>query len=272
MGRKIGYIILVIAVTAFLFYLEEKQPEPPLSMEATENSSEVQISAEFGSEFLPKANGQLIIYKLHALSYLEEHEQAEWVAYSLRPEHLSKKKYKRPYFEDDPAVKTGSARFYNYKNSAYNKGHLLPAADRKQSVEAYNQTFLLSNVSPQDPGFNSGIWNRLEQKVRYWAKKHDGVYLVTGGVLTDGLPSIGEEEVSVPAYFYKIVVDNSDSNPRAIAFLIPNEKLSDSFYDYVVTIDRLEEETGIDFFVGLNPEVETKLEGEQPLEYWKEEL
>ena len=260
MGRRFVYIVLMIAVVGILYYLEKKTPELVEQANGSAIESTTNPENEFGPDYLPKANGQLIIHRLHALSYREDHEQAEWVAYQLRPEHLTDHDYKRPYFEEDPAVKTGAARYYNYKNTAYNKGHLLPAADRKQSKEAYAETFLMSNVSPQDPGFNSGIWNRLEQKVRYWAKKYDGVYVVTGGVLEDGLPTIGEEAVSVPEYFYKIVVNVSDDRYRVSAFLIPNQKTSDSFYDYQVTVDAIEARTGIDFFYELDPKMEAELE------------
>ena len=109
------------------------------------------------------------------------------MAYELKKEHLSYTKHKRPLFELDKKVLTKSAHWGNYKNSGYSKGHLLPAGDRKFSKEAYINTFLMSNVSPQRPDFNAGVWNRLEQKVRYWAGKERHLYVVVGGVLKDDL-------------------------------------------------------------------------------------
>ena len=79
----------------------------------------------------------------------------------------------------------------NYKNSGFDRGHLCPAGDRRYSQEAHDETFLTSNISPQDHDFNAGVWNRLEQKVRYWARKYDGVFVVTGGVLNGEMETIG---------------------------------------------------------------------------------
>ncbi|WP_339839747.1 DNA/RNA non-specific endonuclease, partial [uncultured Flavobacterium sp.] len=129
----------------------------------------------------------------YTFSYKENFEQAEWVAYELTKSDMSKGDYKRPYFNQDKSVKTKSADWRNFKNSGYNKGHLCPAADRKSSYEMYELTFLTSNASPQLYDFNAGIWNRLEQKTRYWAERYDGIYVITGGVLEDGLKTIGIE-------------------------------------------------------------------------------
>jgi endonuclease G len=202
------------------------------------------------------------------LSYSEAHEQAEWVAYPLLKEQLSKNDFERPYFVADRKVKSGSADWRNYKNSGYDRGHLCPAGDRRYDYNAYHETFLTSNVSPQNREFNSGVWNYLEQKVRYWAQAKDGVYVITGGVLGDQLASIGDEDVSVPEEFYKIVMDASDGTPRAIAFLIPNEPTSKSFFDFTVSVDEIESKTGIDFFPNLSPSEEKQLESKVNLKTW----
>jgi len=76
----------------------------------------------------------------------------------------------------------------------------------------------MSNVSPQIYEFNSGIWNRLEQKVRFWAMKHNNLYIVTGGVLTSDLKTVGFEKVAVPNYFYKIVLDYENLKYRLLPF------------------------------------------------------
>ena len=86
---------------------------------------------------------------------------------------------------------------------------MCPAGDRTFSEEAFNETFLTSNISPQTYGFNAGIWNRLEQKTRFWAEKYDKLYIVTGGILNNNLKTIGFEKVGVPNYFYKIILDGA---------------------------------------------------------------
>ena len=110
-------------------------------------------------------------------------------------------------FRADEAVATGSAALEDYRGSGYDRGHMAPAAAMAWSVEIMSESFLLSNISPQDPDFNRGIWRDLEAMVRDWAVLHGEVFVVTGPVLSEQLPSIGPNEVSVPESYYKVVVD-----------------------------------------------------------------
>ncbi len=204
---------------------------------------------EYDITYLPTSTtNQIIRHQYYTLSYSEKFEQAEWIAYELKKEYLKNNDFKRPYFIEDPAVTTGSADWRNYKNSGYDKGHLCPAGDMEFSKEAYNDTFYTSNISPQKHDFNSGIWNRLEQKTRYWAGTYNDIYVVTGGILKDSDKKIGTEKVSVPKYFYKIILAKTGKEYKSIAFLVPNENSDASIYDFVVSIETLEKMTGIDFF------------------------
>ncbi len=213
------------------------------------------------TNFLPSSTtGQIVHHNNYSLSYNEKHEQAEWVAYILKDSHISSTNFKRPYFEKDSKVKTESAHYKNYSNSGYDKGHLCPAGDRKFSKSAFNETFLTSNISPQEHQFNAGVWNRLEQKTRYWATKHKNLYIVTGGILENSAKTIGSEKVTVPNYFYKIILDFQEPEIKAIAFLIPHENSEKTLYKFVTSIDKIEELTGIDFFPKLEDSVENKLE------------
>lgn len=236
----------------------------------SDNSSSIEAySEEFDASFLPiSTTGAIVTHNSYTFSYSEKHEQAEWVAYELKQSDLSNNSFERPYFNEDKSVKTQSADWRNYKKSGYDRGHLCPAGDRKYTYEAYKETFLTSNISPQDREFNAGIWNRLEQKVRFWADKYDGVYVVTGGVLKGDMETIGYEDVSVPNEFYKIVVDVTDGKHKAISFLIPNKPSNKSFYEYVVSIDEIEAKTGIDFFADLPDSIEDKLERTIDLKAW----
>ena len=271
MKRKFIYPLVIIIVTAGLYYSEDLV-DIDVNNAIVSNGSGLSesYSEEFDSSFLPSSStGVVISHDSYTFSYSEDHEQAEWVAYELKQEDLSNNTFERPYFNEDKKVETRSADWRNYKNSGYDRGHLCPAGDRKYSYEAYTETFLTSNVSPQDPEFNAGIWNRLEQKVRYWADKYDGVYVVTGGVLKDSLITIGYENVSVPDEFFKIVVDVTDGKHKAIAFVIPNKPSDKSFYEYAVSIDEIEDRTGIDFFEGLPNSVQEKMESKVDLKSWR---
>ena len=266
MNKKTIYsliaIILLVGVFTYEFYLEEEETQ-----EVVETGKVVKTDTN--SFFLPTSTtGQIVHHDGYSLSYNEAYEQAEWVAYELKKEHLISSNFKRPYFEIDNAVKTKAAHWKNYKQSGYDRGHLCPAGDRKYTKAAHDETFLTSNISPQIHDFNSGIWNSLEQKVRFWAKKYDGVFVVTGGVLKDELKTIGDEGVGVPNYFYKVLMDYNNGTPKMIAFLMEHEKSNQPLYNFVVSVDAVERLTGIDFFPQLENDIEDNLEASSSYKNW----
>ncbi|APY08950.1 endonuclease [Winogradskyella sp. J14-2] len=255
-------IIILIAIYVFEHYLNSEE-------KSTIVEEGQQPKTETNEYFLPTSTtGQIVHHQNYSLSYSEPYEQAEWVAYELKSSHLSSTNHKRPYFEIDEAVKSGAAHWRNYKQSGYDRGHLCPAGDRRYSKAAHDETFLTSNISPQEHQFNAGVWNRLEQKVRYWAKKYDGVFVVTGGILEDGLKTIGEEKVAVPNQFYKIVLDNTNGKPKVLAFLMNHNDSDLPLYTFVVSVDEVERLTGIDFFPELDDAIENKIEASSSYKNW----
>lgn len=266
MNRKYTYPILVVVFMLGYMLFEKyayKAIDAPI---VSEGKLEKQATNTY---FLPSSTtNDIVHHDYYSLSYSESHEQAEWVAYELTKKQIQSNNFKRPYFEIDRAVKTRSADWRNYKNSGYDRGHLCPAGDRGFSKAAYNETFLTSNVSPQEHAFNAGIWNRLEQKVRYWAKKYDGVYVVTGGVLKDEVDDIGSEKVTVPGSFYKIIYDRTGSEVRMLAFLMDHKESKEPLYKFVTTVDKIEKLTGIDFFPELEDSQENKLEANSSYKGW----
>ncbi|MFV9550057.1 DNA/RNA non-specific endonuclease [Algibacter sp. PT7-4] len=266
MSRKtltsIIVLILVLCVYGYEFFLDEEEKTQIITKgQATKSNT--------NEYFLPTSTtGQIVHHEGYSLSYSENHEQAEWVAYELKKSHLSSTHYKRPYFEIDKAVKTGAASWRNYKNSGFDRGHLCPAGDRRYTKTAHDETFLTSNISPQEHQFNAGIWNTLEQKVRYWARKYDGVFVITGGVLKGNLNTIGTEQVSVPKQFYKVLIDNNSGNTKMIAFLMPHENSNKPLYEFVVSVDEVENLTGIDFFPELDDDTENRLEASSSYKGW----
>lgn len=260
-NRKTIYVFITVFF-AVLFFIWDNYSLEAIGSEKTITSLET-------TAFLPSSTtGQIIYHKYYTLSYSEAHEQAEWVAYNLDAAHIASTNFKRPYFEKDPKVKTQSAHYKNYSNSGYDKGHLCPAADRKFSKLAHDETFLTSNISPQEHQFNSGIWNRLEQKTRYWATKYNNLYVITGGILENSSKTIGTENVTVPNYFYKIILDFHEPEIKAIAFLIPHEATEKALYKFVISIDKIEEITGIDFFPEIEDSLENKLEAATNYSSW----
>jgi len=266
-GPRVLIIVLgmSVALTWFLTQLDEKQaPQaPPLA--------ELLIS-EDPRWFLPKGTTEQTVHHEHfSLSYSEAHEQAEWVAYELTRESLRKPNVPRTdWFEEDRSVSTGSAHHRDYTGSGYTRGHLAPAGDMAFDEAAMEASFLMSNISPQSRAFNMGIWRELEETVRDWAFERGRLYIVTGPVLEEGLPVIGQNRVSVPALFYKIVLDPNERNPGMIALLIPNQLSEEPLAKYIVSTDSIEKLTGIDFFPQLLQDgVEEELESRVDVEAWE---
>ncbi len=156
-------------------------------------------------------------------------------------------------------VSTGSAKSSDYTKSGYDRGHLCPAADMGFSPTSMEESFLMSNISPQAPDFNRGIWKELETEVRKWAKKEHQIYVVTGPVFKDNKGTIGADKVLVPGYFFKIIYEETDE-PKIIAFVFPNRKSDRPLTDFTVSVDEAEKLTGFDFFSQLPDELEAKLE------------
>ncbi|BAO55432.1 DNA/RNA non-specific endonuclease [Nonlabens marinus S1-08] len=248
-----------------LFWIQKIQNQ---SISNENIAVESQNDATFNrADYLPTSNHQVVHHRTYSLSYNKKHEQAEWTAHILTTKDIQPADYKRPYFEIDDMVSTGAASWRNYKNSGYDRGHLVPAGDRRGSLADYEETFLTSNISPQLHEFNAGNWNDLEQKIRRYAKM-ESLYVVTGSILTDDLSSIGNEEVSVPEYFYKIVYKDNNGKPTILSFLVPHAKTDRSINDFKVSVDHIEELTGIDFFSQLPDDIEIRIESTYDATGW----
>lgn len=212
--------------------------------------------------YLPSSTGELIHHMHYSLSYVEEHEQPEWVAYYLSPEKLQRVVKRKDSFKPDPKVSTGSATYADYKAAKeYDAGHLLPCRQMQFDCEAMSETFYMSNMSPQHWQFNQQKWSFLEKLERNMAYRNAGIYVITGPVLTSIQGKIGiANKISIPNYYYKIFLKYTEEEKKAIAFLLPNRKESTPFQEYVVSVDSLEELTGLDFFPGLPDDIEGQLE------------
>ena len=263
-ARTIKVIILLLTI-AVSFWLNHSKNN------SASDDIETVVKNDFSFNYAPSSTtGVIIKHSGYQLSYSEKHEQAEWVAYSLHKNDIVYTNHERPFFINDPKVRTQSADWRSYKNSGYDKGHLCPAGDKRYSKKAHDETFFTSNITPQKHDFNAGIWNKLEQKTRYWAKKYHHLYVITGGVLEPNLKTIGngKNKVSVPNKFYKILLDYTEPEIKAIAFLMPHQDSAKPLSSFVVSIDSIEQLTGIDFFPQLPDSIENKLEASTNYKNW----
>ncbi|MFC4871981.1 DNA/RNA non-specific endonuclease [Negadavirga shengliensis] len=212
---------------------------------------------------------QLIDHRCFMLLYDEESEQAQWVAHRLDKSMLSgNHKRRNNNFKTDPNIIAGSAHPNDYLHSGFDRGHLAPAGDFVYSSEAMESSFYMSNISPQNPSFNRGVWKKLEEQIRSWAKEHGSLVVVTGPIIEAHAPHIGQNKVRVPDYFYKVILDIHPPEYKMIAFLLKNEKSNAPLLEYAITVDSLERFSGIDFFPMLPDSLENRLESSTDYDSW----
>lgn len=225
---------------------------------------------------------QLVKHLALALGYAEEHEQAAWVQHVVIPEVEFANVSRTNDFRTDSLVKTGTAVETDYflkevmpdgelkfDGFGYDRGHLAPSADFRWSQKALSESYFYSNMSPQKPEFNRERWAELESWIRtYVIDFQEPVFVVTGPILKDGLPTQGENKVSIPAQFYKIVLDLTGDEKKAIAFLMPNDHCAYPVSGYVTSVDEIEKLTGLDFFSSLDDAEESKLESMNSMDNW----
>ena len=265
-GKKLKRLLIMLLVLVVLFLVLCY-----LTPSAEDEGNGLTASGEIAGLELPSPirGEQIITHTGYTLSYNEEYELPSYVAYELTRDEVLGGGEREDSFKADPDVRTGSAELSDYRGSGYDRGHMAPAADFKWSDEAMSDTFYMSNMCPQDPSFNRGIWADLEAVIRTMAYDNGKVYVVTGPVLTDGpYETIGDNDVAVPKRFYKTVLDYSDPELKAIGFILPNEGSDLSLQSFAVTVDEVEEATGIDFYPRLPDDVEEVLESTMDVSDW----
>ena len=220
--------------------------------------------------YLPaEINGhQTLIYTQFTLSYNEEHEQSDWVAYELTGNEAAMSRDRCNCFSKDKQVTTGSSIESDYRSTGFDKGHLCPAADNNMSDKANRESFLMSNMSPQLPSFNREVWAELESWVRKQAELHSTIYVVTGPVFTNNLGTIGGNNVTIPGYFYKTLLRFDGIKAKTIGFLLPQVGATGNIKDYVVPVNTIETLTGLDFYPELDNSVENKVEAQYEIKKW----
>jgi endonuclease G len=206
---------------------------------------------------------ELVKHAAYSLAYVEKYEQARWVAHIILPDVMTGSIFRTNDFRVDEKVKSGSAEeadyflkklksdsTYEYDAFGYDRGHLAPSADFRWSRIALSESYYYSNMSPQLADFNRGSWGDLEDAIRGYIYAHpqSKLYVVTGPVLTEGLPVIerGKNKVAIPKEYFKIVADLE--NKKGIAFLMPNRLITEPLKTFASSIDAIEKLTGLDFF------------------------
>ena len=239
-------------------------------------------------------DGQMLERIAYVTSYNSSTRNPNWVAWRLTREHADGVYPRKgvPYYDDDGkaiGIEAFSSEIVrgNYfvdmqvpaprqehsdwreRPAGIDHGHLCPAADCKWDKGAMNQSFLLTNMCPQNHGLNGGDWDKLENKCRAWAKRFGEIYIVAGPIFYDGVKaSFGKNGIAIPDAFFKVVLC-LHGTPKALGFIFPNEDAKHDLDYYVVSVDEVEAITGLDFFSSLDDEVEDAVEAHSDFNLWK---
>lgn len=209
-----------------------------------------------------------IYHRAYTVAFQTRWHQPRWVAYQLTRSEVGGGEPRRK-FTPDPAIASMTALDAYYKNSGFDRGHLAPAADMAFDNEAMKQSFYFSNVSPQVPSFNRGIWKQLEERVRAWAARYDSLYIATGPLFLREDTAYVKGYLPVPTHFYKALLVHCQGRWQAVAFCLPQSATgTESYWLYSLTVDSLQRVSGLDFFSLLPDELEYPAERRVDLQFW----
>ncbi len=222
-------------------------------------------------------NGQKVT--TFSTEYDKSKKHSRWIAFRFDNQTRLQTATRGNEFIPDPSLGTEYQRVQaDFGRRGYDRGHLCASADRLYGQEANDQTFYYTNMSPQRNNFNTGVWLALEGQVQSWGRSctaSDTLYVVKGGTI-DKEEHIkeyigGDRSKPVPKYYYMALLFKKGESFKAIAFWMEHQDSNPStikLADYALTIDELEEKTGIDFFPSLNDNLENALEATYSIKSW----
>ena len=218
--------------------------------------------AEYAEYGVPGNDGALLCRMGYLLAHDDELLTPIWVAERLTREKVLARLPRKDNFRADPDLEPGKrAELADYKGSGYDRGHMAPSADMTWHPIAMDESFLLSNMVPQDSKNNQQIWASLEAYIRDWAIARGEIIIYTGPIYDNGEANltIGKNMVGVPDRLYKVIYDTQ--RKEAIAFLLPNRPLNPKFLSsYIVSVREIESLTGLNFLSSLPRKEQNRIE------------
>lgn len=280
MKRKYTILPILVGVLIVWYTREADTPAVPASpatpVETDASTSE--IPAEVNRTDCPAdleiparlydREEQIIRHTGFTLSYNDAWRIPNWVGYVLTRDELDGNEERSNKFVPDPLVVGVETHTKDYSHSGYDRGHMAPAADMKWSAKAMRESFYLSNICPQLHNLNAGDWKELEDRGRDWARQDGAVVIVCGPIVGKKPARIGTNKIAVPDAFFKVILSPTVNRPRAIGFVMPQQKGNRPLRSYALTVDSVETLTGIDFFTALPDDVEQQLESTLDLSAW----
>lgn len=260
--KAVATVLLVAAASIAISCFVKKDKAETSSIEPTVSETLLKVT-------LPEGTPEIICnYAGFTVSFNPTRHIPNYAAWELTAEEVngSESRGKYNFAEDDNVY--GCATLQDYRNSGFDRGHMAPAGDMKWSADAMRDCHYLTNIVPQDHSLNSGRWNALEQKCRTIAATGDSLIIICGPILTDRITRTIGNNVAVPERFFKVMLTPNTTPPRAIAWVMPNRRVRESLSSMAVSVDQLEEITGMDFFSTLPDSIERQVESPLRVRDW----
>lgn len=259
--NKILWVAAIVAAGILIsYFIEPRQAES-----SADYSSDLAVPVFTATP----TKSQIIEHLGYTVSYNSSTKNPNWVGYELTAEEAAGVVGREAGFCCDPMVRGTQACDDDYKNSGWDRGHMAPAADMKWSKQAMEESFYLSNVSPQNKNLNRGVWKKLEELTRDKAELYGRVIVITGPIFNgDKQGSIGYSRVKIPDAFFKVLLTDYNGKYRSIGFVCKNKAEKKRLTEYAMSIDEVEELTGLDFFTALPDETENEVEKSYSAPFW----
>ena len=216
------------------------------SVQANTIDEKCPMNVLWGAPVSQEGSNQYLCRTNYAVDYSYKTKTPVYVVEHITPEHIIITVQRKNNFRKDTEIdQQHRSTLKDYANAIYDRGHLAAAANFTYDESVMSESFLLSNMMPQDQKNNRVIWNHLEQNIRKLVGKSKGLYVITGTIYSKEYKSIGNG-VGVPDEIYKIVIDSS--RERMIAFRFPNKAIDSNLVsNYIVSVKSIEDSIGVDF-------------------------
>jgi len=230
--------------------------------------------SKIGYPIIPDTIPSLLLERYcYLVSYNKFTRQPNWVMWQLTGEHVMKRKdgVWNEYREDIELPSEIRSTLDDYASSGYDRGHMCPGGDCNWDDEGRDETFLLSNMCPQNPNLNRGDWKEIEIACRKWAKQYDNIYIVCGPIFfksQEHEEKIGPHQIPVPEAFFKVILCVESSSPKGIGFICRNTDGNRKKDFYVNSIRQVERVTGYRFYPNLNDSIQNVVYDMDDINEW----
>lgn len=277
---RLKYALLLLFTTLQSCSMCSQQNMSTSTMQESTEEGQIKKKSEswstlldVGAPIIPDTLPNILLKRYcYSVSYNNITRQPNWVMWQLTGEHVMPKKdgIWNEYREDTELPSEIRSTLADYASSGYDRGHMCPGGDCNWDDEGRDETFVLSNMCPQNPNLNRGDWKEIEMACRKWAQQYGSIYIVCGPIFLKSKQHerIGANQIPVPEAFFKVVLCAESSNPKGIGFICRNTDGNRKKDFYVNSIRQVERVVGYRFFPSLNDSIKSIIYDMDDINVW----